>query len=62
MQTGWSVKTASLDSKWGTFSNSYTSGTNRCAQSFVLSEEEQQTIIQVNFINIIYFLFQLVMR
>lgn len=47
LQTGWSVKTASLDSKWGTFSNSYISGTNRCAQSFVLSEEEQQTIIQV---------------
>ncbi|XP_012176762.2 rabphilin-1 [Bombus terrestris] len=47
LQTGWSVKTGSLDSKWGTYSNSYSSGTNRCAQSFVLTEEEQQTIIQV---------------
>ncbi|KOC69296.1 Rab effector Noc2 [Habropoda laboriosa] len=47
LRTGWSVKTGSLDSKWGTYSNSYSSSTNRCAQSFVLSEEEQQTIIQV---------------
>ncbi|OAD52496.1 Rab effector Noc2, partial [Eufriesea mexicana] len=47
LQTGWSVKAASLDSKWGTYSNSYSGGTNRCAQSFVLTEEEQQTIIQV---------------
>lgn len=47
LQTGWSVKTGSLDSKWSTYSNSYSSGTNRCAQSFVLTDEEQQTIIQV---------------
>lgn len=52
LQTGWSVKTGSLDSKWSTYSNSYSSGTNRCAQSFVLSDEEQQTIIQVQNFNI----------
>ncbi|XP_054003082.1 uncharacterized protein LOC128889457 [Hylaeus anthracinus] len=47
LHTGWSVKTGSLDSKWGNYSNSYSGGTSRYAQSFVLSEEEQQTIIQV---------------
>nr|XP_034175975.1 rabphilin-1 [Osmia lignaria] len=47
LRTGWSVKTGSLDSNWGHCSNFYSSGTNRCAQSFVLTEEEQQTIIQV---------------
>ncbi|XP_076640120.1 rabphilin-3A [Colletes latitarsis] len=47
LRTGWSVKTGSLDSKWDNYSNSYSGGTNRYAQSFVLSEEEQQTIIQV---------------
>nr|XP_012153756.1 PREDICTED: rabphilin-1-like isoform X3 [Megachile rotundata] len=46
LRTGWSVKTGSLDSSWGN-PNFYSSGTNRCAQSFVLTEEEQQTIIQV---------------
>ncbi|CAL7948960.1 unnamed protein product [Xylocopa violacea] len=47
LRTGWSVKTGSLDSKWGAYSNCYSSGANRCAQSFVLTEEEQKTIIQV---------------
>lgn len=48
LHTGWSVKTGSLDSKWGNCSNSYPSGTNHRARSFVLSEEEQQAVIQVN--------------
>nr|XP_033341825.1 synaptotagmin-like protein 4 [Megalopta genalis] len=47
LRIGWSVKTGALDSKWGNYSNSYTAGSNRCAQSFVLSEEEQQAIIEV---------------
>ncbi|KZC07201.1 Rab effector Noc2 [Dufourea novaeangliae] len=47
LHTGWSVKTGSLDSKWGNYCSSYSTGSNRCAQSFVLNEEEQQAIIQV---------------
>lgn len=47
LRTGWSVKTGSLDSKWGNYSNSYSGDISRYAPSFVLSEEEQKTIIQV---------------
>ncbi|XP_076231530.1 rabphilin-3A [Calliopsis andreniformis] len=47
LHTGWSVKSATLDSKWGNCFNSHSAGTNRCTRSFVLSEEEQQAIIQV---------------
>lgn len=46
LRTGWSVKTGSLESRWSS-SNSYSGGANRCTQSFVLTEEEQQRIIQV---------------
>nr|XP_050870110.1 uncharacterized protein LOC127073090 isoform X3 [Vespula vulgaris] len=45
LRTGWSVKTGYLDSGWGNYSN--VGGANRTEQSFVLTEEEQHTIIQV---------------
>ncbi|XP_031835130.1 rabphilin-3A [Nomia melanderi] len=47
LRIGWSVKTGSLDSKWGNYSNPYAAGSNSCAQSFVLTEDEQQAIIEV---------------
>ncbi|EZA56948.1 hypothetical protein DMN91_000764 [Ooceraea biroi] len=48
LRTGWSVKTGSFEShRWGEYSNSCTSSANRCGQSFLLSEEERQSIIQV---------------
>ncbi|XP_020282446.1 uncharacterized protein LOC109854092 isoform X2 [Pseudomyrmex gracilis] len=48
LRTGWSVKAGSFESHgWGNYPNSYTSGSNRCRQSFLLSEDERQTIIQV---------------
>ncbi|XP_076664027.1 rabphilin-3A isoform X3 [Andrena cerasifolii] len=45
LHTGWSMKTGSLDSQWGTCS--YSGSASQCEQSFVLTEEEQQAIIQV---------------
>lgn len=49
LRTGWSVKTGSFESHgWGEYPNSYISGSNRCGQSCLLTEDERQTIIQVN--------------
>ncbi|XP_015174554.1 PREDICTED: uncharacterized protein LOC107065408 isoform X2 [Polistes dominula] len=45
LRTGWSVKTGYLDSGWNNYSN--VGGNNRANQSFVLTEEERRTIIQV---------------
>ncbi|XP_043497640.1 uncharacterized protein LOC122521189 isoform X4 [Polistes fuscatus] len=45
LRTGWSVKTGYLDSGWNSYSN--VGGNNRANQSFVLTEEERRTIIQV---------------
>ncbi|XP_011268190.1 rabphilin-3A isoform X2 [Camponotus floridanus] len=48
LRTGWSVKTGSFESHgWGEYPNSYISGSNRCGQPFLLSEDERQSIIQV---------------
>ncbi|XP_070161840.1 rabphilin-3A isoform X2 [Polyergus mexicanus] len=48
LRTGWSVKTGSFESHgWGEYPNSYISGSNRCGQSCLLTEDERQTIIQV---------------
>ncbi|KAG7205152.1 hypothetical protein KM043_005519 [Ampulex compressa] len=47
LRTGWSVKTGSLDSRWSNYTNSYLGNPNHCNQSFVLTEEERQSIIQV---------------
>ncbi|XP_029158179.1 rabphilin-3A isoform X2 [Nylanderia fulva] len=48
LRTGWSVKTGSFESHgWGDYSNSYMSGSNRCGQSFLLTDDERQSIIQV---------------
>ncbi|XP_072747762.1 uncharacterized protein [Anoplolepis gracilipes] len=48
LRTGWSVKTGSFESHgWGEYPNSYISSSNRCGQSFLLTEDERQTIIQV---------------
>lgn len=45
LRTGWSVKTGYLDSGWDNYSN--VGSANRTEQSFVLTEEERRTIIQV---------------
>ncbi|XP_029158180.1 uncharacterized protein LOC114930547 isoform X3 [Nylanderia fulva] len=48
LRTGWSVKTGSFESHgWGDYSNSYMSGSNRCGQSFLLTDDERQSIIQM---------------
>ena len=49
LRTGWSVKTGIFESHgWGEYPNSCTGASNRCGQSFLLSEDERQSIIQVN--------------
>ncbi|XP_015592847.1 rabphilin-3A isoform X1 [Cephus cinctus] len=49
LRTGWSVKTGSLDSRSAdySYSNSYPGSSQSSASSFVLSDEERQTIIEV---------------
>ncbi|XP_024881722.1 uncharacterized protein LOC112460971 isoform X2 [Temnothorax curvispinosus] len=48
LRTGWSVKTGSFESHgWGQYPNSCTSSSNRCGQSYLLSDDERQAIIQV---------------
>ncbi|XP_018054000.1 PREDICTED: rabphilin-3A [Atta colombica] len=48
LRTGWSVKTGSFESHgWGQYPNSYTSNSNRCGQSYLLTDDERKTIIQV---------------
>ncbi|XP_039313455.1 uncharacterized protein LOC105207601 isoform X1 [Solenopsis invicta] len=48
LRTGWSVKTGSFESHgWGQYSNSCTSSSNRCGQSYLLSDDERKAIIQV---------------
>lgn len=49
LRTGWSVKTGSFESHgWGHYSNSCTSSSNRCGQSYLLTDDERKAIIQVN--------------
>ncbi|KYN41143.1 Double C2-like domain-containing protein beta [Trachymyrmex septentrionalis] len=48
LRTGWSVKTGSFESHgWGQYPNSYTSNSNRCGQSYLLTDDERKAIIQV---------------
>ncbi|XP_018395495.1 PREDICTED: rabphilin-1 isoform X3 [Cyphomyrmex costatus] len=48
LRTGWSVKTGSFESHgWGQYPNSCTSNSNRCGQSYLLTDDERKAIIQV---------------
>lgn len=47
LRTGWSVKTFESH-RWGQYPNSCTSSSNRCGQSYLLTDDERKAIIQVN--------------